>query len=76
MKRTILSAVKVGGEGIVVNFNGNAADCIEAVSMALASAVANLAKDGMPVESIARMITDCVDYGMKCGLEWAKEVRQ
>lgn len=74
MKQTIVSAVKVDGKGVVVTFNGDAVECMEAVGMVLASAAANMAEGGMPVEDIRKQIGICVDFGMKYGLERAKEV--
>lgn len=72
MKQTIISAVKMGNKGVVVTFNGDAAECLEAVGMVLASAVANMAEGGTPVEDIKKQIGICADYGIKHGLERAR----
>lgn len=37
--------------------------------MVLASAVANMARSGTPVEDIEKQIRICADYGMRRGLE-------
>ena len=65
----------MGSKGMVVTFNGGAEECLEGVGMVLASAVANMAMGGTPVEDIEKQIRICADYGMRRGLEQAEGVR-
>ena len=73
MKKTLVSAVKIDGKGVLVTFNGSEADCLEAVGIILASVVDNMAQSGAPMEYIRKRIGACVDYGMRRGLERTEE---
>ena len=74
-QQTVISVVKMGSKGMVVTFNGGAEECLEGVGMVVASAVANMAMGGTPVEDIEKQIRICADYGMRRGLEQAEGVR-
>lgn len=70
MKKTVIT-VEDAGNGMVVTFDGNGAECMRGLAAVLASAVANMAMGGTRKRDIEKQIKVCVDYGMKHGLEQA-----
>lgn len=73
MNRKIISVVKVNEKGMVTTFNGNTEENLEAIGMVIASAVASMAAGGTLERDIRKQIGICVDYGMRRGLERARE---
>ena len=68
MKQAVISVVRMGKNGMTVNFNGNGAECLQAIGVVLASAVQNMAQGGTPEADIKKQIEACVEYGMMYGL--------
>ena len=73
MKQRVITVTKVGGNGMVVTFDGSGEECLQAVGVVLASAVANMARGGTTAAVINQQIAACVDYGMRHGLERARD---